>query len=171
MIRSLLFRWLSQTPATSKRGEAGERVAERYLRREKGFKRIARNWRNPQDRREEIDLVMKDGEVLVFVEVKTRAMDALVPDTTRWMRPNVRFYVGALRRIYAVCRLSRSRIGSMWWRWAGRRRAVRSRPNCVTLSGWRSSHPVEAEPVLGRSPSARNRPNRPSALLHRAGRV
>ena len=79
MIRSLLFRWLSQTPATSKRGEAGERVAERYLRREKGFKRIARNWRNPQDRREEIDLVMKDGEVLVFVEVKTRAMDALVP--------------------------------------------------------------------------------------------
>ena len=79
MVRSLLFRWLSQTPVTAKRGEAGERLAERYLRREKGFKRIARNWRNPQDRREEIDLVMKDGEVLVFVEVKTRAMDALVP--------------------------------------------------------------------------------------------
>lgn len=40
---------------------------------------IARNWRNPRDRREEIDLVMRDGEVLVFVEVKTRSANALVP--------------------------------------------------------------------------------------------
>jgi putative endonuclease len=79
MLRSLLFRWLSQTRGKLSRGEAGERLAERYLVREKGFKRIARNWRNPQDRREEIDLVMKDGEVLVFVEVKTRALNAKVP--------------------------------------------------------------------------------------------
>jgi putative endonuclease len=56
----------------------GERRAEDYLVRERGFKRVARNWRNPADRREEIDLVMKDGEVLVFVEVKTRAQGALV---------------------------------------------------------------------------------------------
>lgn len=40
---------------------------------------VARNWRNPKDRREEIDLVMRDGEVLVFVEVKTRSVGALVP--------------------------------------------------------------------------------------------
>lgn len=40
---------------------------------------VARNWRNPRDRREEIDLVMTAGEVLVFVEVKTRGADALVP--------------------------------------------------------------------------------------------
>lgn len=79
MLRSLLFRWLSQRRGTETRGEAGERLAEAYLRRESGFKPVARNWRNPRDRREEIDLVMKDGEVLVFVEVKTRSSDALVP--------------------------------------------------------------------------------------------
>ncbi len=78
-LKALLFRRSSQTPASSKRGEAGERLAEAYLRREKGFKPVARNWRNPLDRREEIDLVMKDGDVLVFVEVKTRALDAMVP--------------------------------------------------------------------------------------------
>lgn len=40
---------------------------------------LAANWRNPRDRREEIDLVCADGEVLVFVEVKARAAGALVP--------------------------------------------------------------------------------------------
>lgn len=40
---------------------------------------VARNWRNPRDLREEIDLVCRDGDALVFVEVKTRAEDALVP--------------------------------------------------------------------------------------------
>lgn len=79
MLRSLLFRGLSQTPAAADRGEAGERWAEHYLVKQRNFRRVARNWRNPADRREEIDLVMKDGEVLVFVEVKTRALGALVP--------------------------------------------------------------------------------------------
>ncbi len=61
------------------RGQRGERAAARWLAREKGFRVIARNWRNPQDRREEIDLVCTDGDVLVFVEVKARAAGALVP--------------------------------------------------------------------------------------------
>ena len=39
---------------------------------------MARNWRDPNDRRDEIDLVCRDGKVLVFVEVKTRAASALV---------------------------------------------------------------------------------------------
>jgi len=56
----------------------GERLAERYLKTEMGFRLVARNWRNPSDQREEIDLVMRDGEVLVFVEVKTRRSGALV---------------------------------------------------------------------------------------------
>lgn len=59
-------------------GAHGERAAEAFLRRERGFRSVARNWRNPKDRREEIDLVMRDDDVLVFVEVKTRAADALV---------------------------------------------------------------------------------------------
>ena len=59
-------------------GERGERLAADWLRREQGFRIVARNWRSPRDRRDEIDLVARDGEVLVFVEVKTRAAGALV---------------------------------------------------------------------------------------------
>jgi putative endonuclease len=60
-------------------GERGERLAADWLRREKRFTIVARNWRNPADRREEIDLVCRDEEALVFVEVKARAAAALVP--------------------------------------------------------------------------------------------
>jgi putative endonuclease len=58
-------------------GEAGERAAEAHL-RAAGLKILARNWRNPADEREELDLVCADGSVLVFVEVKTRAAQARV---------------------------------------------------------------------------------------------
>lgn len=60
-------------------GARGEELAEAFLRRERGYRIVARNWRNPRDRREEIDLVCRDGDVLVFVEVKARAAAALVP--------------------------------------------------------------------------------------------
>jgi putative endonuclease len=59
-------------------GERGERLAADWLRRHRGFRIVARNWRSPSDRRDEIDLVARDGEVLVFVEVKARAAGALV---------------------------------------------------------------------------------------------
>ena len=59
-------------------GLQGERQAAEFLRRERGYVVVARNWRNPKDRREEIDLIVRDGSVLVFVEVKTRAANALV---------------------------------------------------------------------------------------------
>lgn len=58
-------------------GERGEREAAAFL-RARGFVIIARNWRSPKDRRDEIDLICTDGGVLVFVEVKTRAAAALV---------------------------------------------------------------------------------------------
>ena len=60
-------------------GPRGERLAAEWLARERGFRVVARNWRNPRDRREEIDLICRDHGVLVFVEVKTRAAGALVP--------------------------------------------------------------------------------------------
>lgn len=60
-------------------GARGERTAAEWLRKEKGFAIVARNWRSPRDRREEIDLVCRDGEVLVFVEVKARTAGAMVP--------------------------------------------------------------------------------------------
>jgi putative endonuclease len=60
-------------------GAWGEREAERFLVAKSGFTILERNWRSPRDRRDEIDLIARDGEVLVFIEVKTRAADARVP--------------------------------------------------------------------------------------------
>ena len=79
------------TPAAA-RGAAGERLAAGHL-RQRGFALVARNWRNPHDDREEIDLVCRDGNVLVFVEVKTR------PDTAR-----VRGFLAVDRRKKRVLR-------------------------------------------------------------------
>ncbi len=47
----------------------GERLAARYLRRY-GYKVLYRNFRAPEGG--EVDVVCRDGEVLAFVEVKTR---------------------------------------------------------------------------------------------------
>lgn len=65
--------------AATDSGDAGERLAAEWLQRERGFRIVARNWRSPRDRRDEIDLVARDGDVLVFVEVKARGAGALVP--------------------------------------------------------------------------------------------
>lgn len=70
-----LFAWCHGTADTGSRGEA---LAAEWLVRHRRFTVIARNWHNPRDRREEIDLVCLDGEILVFVEVKTRRAEALV---------------------------------------------------------------------------------------------
>lgn len=76
---SRLKTWLGRAPffRTISTGEKGERLAAAFLERQ-GYVVVARNWRNPRDRRDELDLVCRDGEVLVFVEVKTRDADALV---------------------------------------------------------------------------------------------
>lgn len=65
----------------------GERLAEAFLKK-RGFKSIARRFNTPVG---ELDLVMRDGATLVFVEVKTRRdrvfadpQDALNP--TKWRR-------------------------------------------------------------------------------------
>jgi putative endonuclease len=74
-----LHAWWRRVVGAEDTGSRGERLAEAYLLRRRGFVTIARNWRNPADQREEIDLVMRDGDVLVFVEVKARSARALVP--------------------------------------------------------------------------------------------
>lgn len=74
----VLRRWLGRG-APGDIGADGEQFAAAWLRRQRGFTVVTRNWRNPRDEREEIDLVCRDGEVLVFVEVKSRTRDALVP--------------------------------------------------------------------------------------------
>ncbi len=49
-------------------GDRGERLAARHLRRQ-GLRVILRGYRTAQG---EIDLIARDGDTLVFVEVKTR---------------------------------------------------------------------------------------------------
>jgi putative endonuclease len=50
-------------------GRWGEKVACRFLRRE-GYRILGRNYVSPAG---EIDVVARDGDMLVFVEVKTRS--------------------------------------------------------------------------------------------------
>lgn len=54
-------------------GRWGERQAEQFL-RQKGYRILGRRVR--LGRRDELDLVARDGDVLVFVEVKTRESEA-----------------------------------------------------------------------------------------------
>ena len=53
---------------TARTGATGEDAAARHL-ESRGFKVLARNWRY---RQWELDLVCRDGDTVVFVEVKTR---------------------------------------------------------------------------------------------------
>ena len=65
-----------EKPEHLRRGELGERAAEKHL-RGLGLKFLTRNFRSE---RGEIDLVMRDGDCLVFAEVKTRSSGG-------WTRP------------------------------------------------------------------------------------
>ncbi len=55
-------------------GAMGENAATKFL-KSKGVKIIKRNFRSGKN---EIDIICKDGDVLAFVEVKTRKADARV---------------------------------------------------------------------------------------------
>jgi len=58
-------------------GQHGEEEAYFYL-RECGFVIVGRNFRSPR-RRGEIDLIGWEGDVLCFIEVKTRTSRAVMP--------------------------------------------------------------------------------------------
>ena len=64
-------------PSHQKTGRRGEEAA--YFRlRELGYVMVARNYRSPR-RRGEVDLIGWDGDVLCFVEVKTRTTHDVKP--------------------------------------------------------------------------------------------
>lgn len=63
-------------PAHIKRGELGERAARRHLKK-LGLKFLTANFKS---KRGEIDLIFRDQDCLVFVEVKTRSDES-------WTRP------------------------------------------------------------------------------------
>lgn len=66
----------TQKPLHLRHGELGERAAKKQLKRQ-GLKFLTANFRTP---RGEIDLIFRDGDCLVFVEVKTRSSE-------EWARP------------------------------------------------------------------------------------
>ena len=85
-------------------GSRGEQAAVDFLKQRHGFTIVTRNWRSPRDRREEIDIVARDGEVLVFVEVKARDARTLIPGfyavnerKKRVLRRAVHVYLNSLR--------------------------------------------------------------------------
>jgi putative endonuclease len=55
----------------NKKGVEGEQIAQNYL-SELGYQILESNWRF---QKAEIDIIAKDGNFIVFVEVKTRATD------------------------------------------------------------------------------------------------
>ena len=65
-----------EKPEHLRRGELGERAAKSHLRRQ-GLKFLAANFRSE---RGEIDLIFREDDCLVFVEVKTRSSED-------WTRP------------------------------------------------------------------------------------
>ena len=74
-----LAHWLRKEPALPphlQRGKLGERVAKRHLKK-LGLKFLTANFRA---KRGEIDLIFRDQDCLVFVEVKTRSSE-------EWTRP------------------------------------------------------------------------------------
>ena len=76
-LAKLKARFASQAqPEHLRLGELGERAAETHLKAQ-GLKFLARNFRSEHG---EIDLIFRDGDGLVFTEVKTRSSDT-------WTRP------------------------------------------------------------------------------------
>jgi len=65
-----------EKPVHLQYGELGERAAKRQLKRQ-GLKFLTANFRS---KRGEIDLIFRDEDCLVFVEVKTRSSE-------EWVRP------------------------------------------------------------------------------------
>jgi len=68
-------RKLAPESTRAERGQYGEDLAADYCKRRLGYKVIVRNWRWKRD---ELDIICLDREVLVFVEVRSRAAHALV---------------------------------------------------------------------------------------------
>lgn len=59
----------------AERGRYGEDLAAEFCTRELNYKLLIRNWSHGRD---EIDLICRDGETLVFIEVRSRSDSALI---------------------------------------------------------------------------------------------
>lgn len=87
-----------EKPEHLRRGLLGESAAKKYL-KQQGLKFLAANFRSP---RGEIDLVFRDGDCLVFVEVKARSSE-------EWSRPAAAVNAERRRRL-SLCALDYLRL-------------------------------------------------------------
>lgn len=89
-------------------GLAGERLARRHL-EQRGYQFVAANWRRPYG---ELDLIMRDGDALVFVEVKTRRGERLVTAEESLTAPQARRLLLAAQSFLA----ERADLTGLFWR-------------------------------------------------------
>jgi putative endonuclease len=75
-------------PEHLRRGILGERAAKKYL-QQQGFKFLTANFNS---KRGEMDLILRDGDCLVFAEVKTRSSED-------WTRPSKAVNAAKRRRL------------------------------------------------------------------------
>lgn len=131
-IRRLLGR--PERPLHLQRGELGERAAKKHL-RALGLKFLTANFRSS---RGEIDLVFRDGDCLVFVEVKTRSSEewsrpaaAVNAEKRRLLSACAMDYLKLLRRPQVKMRFDIVEVLLQ----EGQVREVRHLPNSFNLSG------------------------------------
>lgn len=75
-VTEVMLRRHARQPQKQIDGQMAEKAAAKFLRVHEGYEIITRNWR--RGNRIELDIVARDRETLVFVEVRARAAGALV---------------------------------------------------------------------------------------------
>lgn len=106
---SRLGRWIAgvrEEPEHLRRGRLGEQAASDELKR-RGLKHLTSNYRGP---RGEIDLVFRDADFLVFVEVKTRSSEA-------WVRPAAAVNASKRRKLLRTAHHYLRRLSDPCVRW------------------------------------------------------
>lgn len=91
---------------TTALGPAGEAVAARHLRR-LGYRILLTNFRLEGKSAGEIDLIARDGQTIVFVEVKTRRSESIA-------RPEAQVDHHKRRQIARVARQYLTKYGPTW---------------------------------------------------------
>jgi putative endonuclease len=94
------------TEERKKLGEWGEDRAAGFLRKERGFEILERNYRCPLG---EIDIIARDRDVLVFVEVKTKESGDYLPPQASVTKDKQRQVVRVARWYLKVNRLGSPR--------------------------------------------------------------